>query len=83
LLIRDRCEFASQDRGIARERARLVPVGRVGEPEELAATILFLTSDRASYISGQDILVDGALSQTLMTFIPRPGSESRDSVASA
>lgn len=76
-------EFAYQDPAIARQRARLVPVGRVCEPEELAATILFLASDRASYISGQDLLVDGALSQTLMTFIPRPGYESRDAVTLA
>jgi NAD(P)-dependent dehydrogenase (short-subunit alcohol dehydrogenase family) len=71
-------EFAYQDPAIARQRARLVPAGRVCEPEELAATILFLASDQASYISGQDLLVDGGLSQTLMTFIPRPGLEKRD-----
>ncbi len=34
-------------------------VGRVGEPREFADAIVFLASDRASYITGQTILVDG------------------------
>lgn len=36
-----------------------IPMGRVGEPEELAAAIAFLASERASYITGQSIPVDG------------------------
>ncbi len=39
--------------------ARGVALGRTGEPREVAATILFLASDAASYISGQTISVDG------------------------
>ncbi len=34
-------------------------LGRIGQPEELAAVIAFLCSDQASYITGTDILVDG------------------------
>lgn len=34
-------------------------LGRAGEPEELAEVMLFLLSDRASFITGQDIIVDG------------------------
>lgn len=38
---------------------RAVPLGRYGEPEEVAAAALFLASDDASYINGQTIAVDG------------------------
>jgi len=37
----------------------VIPVGRLGEPEELAALILFLMSERASYLTGQCIVSDG------------------------
>jgi len=36
-----------------------IPVRRLGEPREVAETIVWLASDRASYITGQTILVDG------------------------
>jgi len=49
-----------------------VPTGRVAGPLDLANVIVFLASDRSSYISGQDLLVDGALTQTLMSFVPKP-----------
>jgi 3alpha(or 20beta)-hydroxysteroid dehydrogenase len=38
---------------------RLVPLQRIGEPEEVAAASLFLCSDEASYITGTELLVDG------------------------
>ena len=36
-----------------------IPLGRVGQPEEIAATVAFLLSDGAGYISGATIQVDG------------------------
>jgi 3-oxoacyl-[acyl-carrier protein] reductase len=43
------------------QRAMQIPLGRIGEPNELAAMIAFLCSERASYITGQSILVDGGM----------------------
>lgn len=37
------------------------PIGRIGEPEEIAALVLFLASDRAGFITGADYLIDGGL----------------------
>ena len=38
---------------------RRIPLGRVGRPDELAAAVVFLASDRASFITGQALVVDG------------------------
>ena len=37
------------------------PMGRLGTPEEVAALVVFLASDEASYITGQAHLVDGGM----------------------
>lgn len=40
---------------------RLCPLGRMGEPDELTATVLFLASERASFVNGQCLSVTGGL----------------------
>ena len=50
--------------GTAENKAGLVagvPLGRVGTPEEVAQAIVFVASDKASFITGVNILVDGGL----------------------
>src|SRR6202051_64402 len=46
---------------VAAESTGSIPVGRYGEPKEYADTVAFLASDRASYITGSVIRVDGGL----------------------
>lgn len=41
-----------------------IPLGRLGEPEDVAATCLFLVSERAGYVTGVDLPVDGGAKVT-------------------
>jgi 3-oxoacyl-[acyl-carrier protein] reductase len=47
-------------------RAQQIPVGRIGDPEDVAALIVFLASKQARQISGQTILVDGGATAAVM-----------------
>jgi 3-oxoacyl-[acyl-carrier protein] reductase len=50
----------------AAEAARTqVPAGRLGTPEEMAAAAVFLASERAGYITGETLAVDGGLLQSI------------------
>ncbi|MDJ0865268.1 MAG: SDR family oxidoreductase [Myxococcota bacterium] len=48
-----------RDPGFADELARRVPLGRVGEPQELIGPVVFLLSDASSYVNGHNLVVDG------------------------
>lgn len=54
----ERGEFDSYEEGMA-ARGESVPVGRIGDPMELGDTVAYLCSDRAGYINGQSIVIDG------------------------
>lgn len=60
----DLAERNASDRGSSVEEAyaqweREIPAGRLGSPDEIAALVAFLASERAAYITGQSICVDG------------------------
>jgi 3-oxoacyl-[acyl-carrier protein] reductase len=46
---------------IKKERGQAIPMGRVGEPEEMSGAAVFLASDDAGYVTGQMIAVDGGI----------------------
>lgn len=48
-----------------RQTAATIPLGRYGEPRELAAGIVFLLSPQASYVSGSMLVIDGGLTTAL------------------
>ena len=59
-------EIVAEREGISvesalQQRGRSIPVGRMGEPGEIAAAIAFLCSGRASFVTGVNLLVDGGL----------------------
>jgi NAD(P)-dependent dehydrogenase (short-subunit alcohol dehydrogenase family) len=56
------------------------PLGRIGEPSEIAAAVAFAISDEASFLSGTSIVVDGGWSAVLLrdNEVPNSGGGSRD-----
>jgi len=64
-------EASYRDSETAAARARLIPAGRAALPRDLADVILFLASERAGYINGEDLVVDGGVGRTLMGNVPR------------
>ncbi|TCV96859.1 SDR family NAD(P)-dependent oxidoreductase [Biostraticola tofi] len=45
------------------QAAAMVPLGRLGQPDELAAAALFLASEESSFSTGTDLVVDGGMTQ--------------------
>lgn len=54
---------AAQRQGLADYLAAQIPMGRLGEPGEIAAAALFLASDDASFVNGIELFVDGGQQQ--------------------
>lgn len=58
-------------RAARRER---VPLGRLGAVGDVAEAVLWLASDAASYVTGQELVVDGGVTDSVMATLPRPAS---------
>ncbi|AMO38488.1 SDR family NAD(P)-dependent oxidoreductase [Thauera humireducens] len=59
-----------QNADVAARRKAIVPLHRIGQPEDIAHTVAFLLSPGATYITGQNICVDGGFTHSLMSTIP-------------
>jgi 3-oxoacyl-[acyl-carrier protein] reductase len=63
----DRAKAAMQSRDtVLAAMASTIPIGRIGEPEELAWVAAFLVSERARYVTGTALSVDGGLARTIL-----------------
>jgi NAD(P)-dependent dehydrogenase (short-subunit alcohol dehydrogenase family) len=73
-IIQTRLSFRQQERDdevtFFEEFAHRIPLGRVGQPEDVAAAVAFLASDQARHITGAALLIDGG--QTLRRWISAP-----------
>ena len=63
-------ENVYKDEKLTRARIEMIPLGRIGIPEDVAHTALFLCSDESSFITAQDIVVDGGLLDNVFQKIP-------------
>ncbi|WP_461002737.1 SDR family NAD(P)-dependent oxidoreductase [Streptomonospora sediminis] len=58
-----RAALPQDDRSTAAEPAPLTPLGRIGRPDEVAATALYLAGDQSTFTTGAELLVDGGATQ--------------------
>jgi NAD(P)-dependent dehydrogenase (short-subunit alcohol dehydrogenase family) len=52
----------SSDQALRAKLAKQVPIGRIGEPEEVAAAVLYLASDESRFMTGAELKLDGGIS---------------------
>ncbi|MGE0386385.1 MAG: SDR family NAD(P)-dependent oxidoreductase [Gammaproteobacteria bacterium] len=64
-------EKAFTNEAAVQRRGELTPLGRVGEPEDVAGAVAFLAGPDSSFITGQTLVVDGGLTQTALLEVGR------------
>lgn len=62
------------DQATRQARESKVPAGRLGTADDVAAAVLFLAGDQAAYITGQNLLVDGGVTMSMIANLPRPAA---------
>lgn len=71
----DMSNAVHSEESIARREA-ITPLGRIARPYEIASACLFLLSSAASFITGHDLVVDGGISQTILSVSPEARAQS-------
>jgi 3-oxoacyl-[acyl-carrier protein] reductase len=56
----------TQQAAVFADWTRQIPAGRIGTPQEFAAVVAFLASERASYVNGVSLAVDGGMVRSLL-----------------
>ena len=62
-LINNLGQTEEQSKQIVRSLVTTVPLGRLGDPDEIAKAVVFLASDDSSFITGIELFVDGGQAQ--------------------
>jgi glucose 1-dehydrogenase len=66
--------------GVEASRVAMMPLRRIADPSDMGEVVLFLASERAGYVTGENISVDGGYARTILDLLPRHGY-TRDEVA--
>lgn len=72
-------ETVYQNASIKEQREALVPIERIGNPVDIGEAVKYLISVNASYVNGMNLVVDGGVSDHMLSMIPgRPGKKPID-----
>ena len=59
-----------KDPEIRQAREDVTPLGRIGQPRDIAAAALYLASDDASWVTGSALVIDGSMTDSIFNHIP-------------